>query len=407
MTSLKPITPDIVHKDSIHDVLISDATHIVPAWMEKTQSTTLAKHWSADDIDRFNAVYREEDGIFALRGIPLYLNRSVVEGEQDFDINLLEYYSLSEGRCRLNARYLPRSVEACLRRRFLPAEEPPSDQVIAHVATLLAHAPDWSAAPVSSCRMVNDTENYFFYRKPHEHVPGLMLIEVARQSMYHYVYNFSGYERGDVSISMSELDIRFMSYVESAYDVEVLVTQTDGMRRSKPRFIDKTASFYQNGRLVARVHLVGGAMKAHVFRRMRVLNVPESHWFVPSSRLSIQALIGIQGCLPIQTTLTALSLRGGRLRISHGLVDMLQAAQHLSIHVEKSGFLSFPLESIEASAHEDEITVTFGDLSREQMIALKETIKCHCFFAGCASEPDPAPGSCIAALPAVQGSDMQ
>lgn len=402
MTSLKPITPNIVHKDSVHDVLIAGAADIIPAWIEGERFITLAKSWSADDIYRFNAIYREEDGIFVLKGVPLYLSRSVVECKQDFDLDLSEYYALHVCQYRIDARYLPRSVEACLRQRFFPAVAPMGEQAIAHVARLLAHSPDWAAAPMSGYRMVNDTENYFFYRKPHEHVPGLMLIEVARQAMYHYFYNFSGYERGDVSISMSNLDIRFVSYVESAYDVEVLVTQTEGVTRIKPRFVDKTASFYQNGRLVARVHLVGGAMKVNLFRRMRVLNFPESHWFVPSSRLSIQALIGIPGSLPIQATLTALSLRAVRLCVSQRFVDILPAAQHLSIHVEKSGFLSFPLKSIEASSDEGEITAKFGDLSREQMVVLKETIKCHCFFGGRAVEPDQEFGSCIAESPAVQ-----
>ncbi|WP_338639773.1 AfsA-related hotdog domain-containing protein [Burkholderia pyrrocinia] len=407
MMSLKPITPDIVHKDSVHAVLIAGENHIIPVWIEEAQCVTLEEHWSVDDIDRFNAIYRKEDGFFVLKGVPLYLSRGVVESGKDFDLDLSEYYALDAGRYRIDARYLPRSVETCLRRRFFPAVVPPGEQAIAHIARLLTRSPDWNAAPMSSYRMVNDTENYFFYRKPHEHVPGLMLIEVARQSMYHYLYNFSGYERGDVSISMSRLDVRFVSYVESAYDVEVLVTQTEGVTRIKPRFIDKTASFYQNGRLVAQVHLVGGAMKVDVFRRMRVLNVPESHWFVPSSRLSIRTLIGIPGGLPIQATLTALSLRAGRLRVSQGLVNMLRTAKHISIYVEKSGFLSFPLESIETSPHEGEVTVKFGDLSREQMVALKETIKCHCFFGECAFEIGQASSSCVAELPAAQRSDVE
>ena len=40
-----------------------------------------------------------------------------------------------------------------------------------------------SARPTVYCaNMYNDTKNHFFYRKHHEYVPGIMVIEVARQA---------------------------------------------------------------------------------------------------------------------------------------------------------------------------------------------------------------------------------
>ena len=45
--------------------------------------------------------------------------------------------------------------------------------------------------PIFYVTMFNDTKNYFFYRKHHEHVPGIMLMEVARQAMYAQFYKYS------------------------------------------------------------------------------------------------------------------------------------------------------------------------------------------------------------------------
>lgn len=229
--------------------------------------------------------------------------------------------------------------------------------------------------------VLNDTKNYFFYRKPHEHVPGLMLIETARQAMYHYFYSFSGYERGDVSISITNLHVSFFTYIESVYDVEVLVMQTEGLARSKPRFVDKTARFYQNGRLVARVRLEGGAMKMNLFRRMRTLNFPENHWFIPSKRISSHLLIGIEGDLPVQAKLVMLSLRFMQLNITPGCIDRRCSARNVSLHIEGGGFLCLPVASVKATSDGGTVLAELGCLSREQMAALKEVVKCHCFFA--------------------------
>ncbi|WP_267881400.1 AfsA-related hotdog domain-containing protein [Xenorhabdus nematophila] len=127
--------------------------------------------------------------------------------------------------------------------------------------------------------MKNDTKHYFFYRKEHEHVPGLMLIEMSRQAMYHHVYSYSGYSRGDVSITISSLEVDFCAFTESSYELEVIVSTTSDIAHTCPRHIDLISSFYQNGNLVARVRLKGGVLKLNVFKRMRTLNFPKDHWF--------------------------------------------------------------------------------------------------------------------------------
>lgn len=387
MTLSNPINSKIVHKDHTDDILIHNFCDIIPAWIDGKLVENLYQTWSVRDAAVFDSAYRAEGELFVLRGVPLYLNRCAAKDVPDFEIDLSQYYSPVHDQLLLTARYLPKTVEAYLRQRFLPDVAPVAPDDARAVAELLGLSPAWLLARVSSYTVLNDTTNYFFYRKPHEHVPGLMLIEIARQAMYHYFYSFSGYERGEVSISISNLSVEFSTYTESTYGVEVLVTQAERLVRNKPRFVDKVASFYQKGRLVAKVRLEGGAMKMNLFRRMRALNFPEDHWFVPSERMSSQVLIGTESGLPIQAKLIMLSVRLIHLSVSSDHIERLCTAKDVSLHISGMGFLCLPVTSIAATSGDGTLMAEVGTASRELMAALKEAIKCHCFFVGRGAKP--------------------
>ncbi|TRL31182.1 hypothetical protein FM996_14465 [Methylosinus sporium] len=378
MTFQKPITPQILHKDNEDDVLLSNVRALIPAHIERELADLIVHDWGPEDRRLFFDSYRSEERRYILRSVPGSIDSSAATALQEFELNLAEFYRREGERLHLAASYLPASVEEHLRRIFLPNVMRVTDEDATTLAARLAETERWEEARVNSYRMLNDTKNYFFYRKSHEHVPGLMLIEVARQAMYHYFYSASGYDRGEVSISMSELDVRFSSYVESTYAVDVLISQTEGIARKTPKFVDKMARFFQNGREVARVRLRGGAMKMPLFKRMRVLNFPDNHWFTPSDRVLRNVLVATDGRLSLRADLQMLSLKGISVRSSAAL-EGSSDVKSVSIHIDGVGFLSLPIGAFDVS--EDRVVLRFDTLSREQSVALKEAIKSHFFFA--------------------------
>lgn len=395
MTFQKPITPQILHKDSADDVLLKDVRALAPAWIERDAMDLIVNECGQDAKQRLRTAYRLEGMLYVLRSVPESIDSTSAAALPEFEMNLSEFYSKDDDRMRLTARYLPTQVENCLRQAFFPHVAPVANEESEALAIILSESKRWGRARVNCYSMLNDTKNYFFYRKSHEHVPGLMLIEVARQAMYHYVYASSGYNRGEVSISMSTLDVEFMSYVESTYAVEVLVSQTEGIARETPRFVDKTASFFQNGRQVAKIRLVGGAMKMPLFKRMRTLNFPDSHWFAPSDRVLRSALVNAGDRLSTRVDLEMLSMKAVSVkwRIEANDFDV----KSISIYVEAFGFLCLPVDSYDIL--DDHVILHLDALSRAQSTTLKEVIKSHFFFvakegfAACSALSEPKPSN--------------
>jgi hypothetical protein len=395
MTFQKPITPQILHKDSADDILLKDVRALAPAWIERDTMDLIVNECDQDAKQRLCTAYRPEGKLYVLRSVPESIDSTSAAALPEFEMHLSEFYSKDDDRMRLTARYLPTQVENYLRRAFFPHVAPVAYEESEGLAITLSESKRWERARVNCYSMLNDTKNYFFYRKSHEHVPGLMLIEVARQVVYHYVYTSCGYNRGEVSISMSTLDAEFMSYVESAYAVEVLISQTEGVARKTPRFIDKTANFFQNGRQVAKIRIVGGVMKMPLFKRMRTLNFPESHWFAPSDRVLRTALVNTNSRLSIRVDLEMLSMKAASVKWQIEADDYCNV-KSISIYVESFGFLCLPVHSYDIL--DDHVVLHFDALSREQTTTLKEVIKSHFFFVAkegfaarsVLSEPEPS-----------------
>ncbi|WEZ89205.1 AfsA-related hotdog domain-containing protein [Pseudomonas sp. NyZ480] len=371
-----PLTPQVLHKGTAEDVLLSEFQDLLPARLTCREVERLQGELDPAGLTALHHAYREDarQG-WVLASLPASLSETDFAVLGGFEMNVQGFYALRDGVYHLAAPWLPRQVELYLQRHFgLPAVD---QAQVALLADRLHVLPGWERANLSSYTVLNDTNNYFFYNKPHEHVPGLMLIEVARQAMYHYFYSHSGYRRGDVSISIEDLAVSFNNYTESTYAVEVVVQHSAGQKRHQPRTVDKTAMFYQNGSLVTTLRLRGSAMKMPLFKRMRTVNFPEHHWFAPSNRVLPQVLLGMSDGSSVEGRLEHVSLRG--VRFTAQLPHAASSVRQLSIYVRDSGFLSFAIAAVHPSRQEGVQLAMFAKLDRATLSTLKEVIKCHCF----------------------------
>lgn len=370
-----PLTPQILHKETTKDVLLSEFQDILPARLTHPEVTFLLEALDKMGRETLRNLYRNDAHGWILASLPTFISEHefIILGASE--MNIRNFYEHQDDGYHLNSPWLPRQVEHYLQRYYdLPIIEQAQATLLADKLYTLV---GWKRANLLSYCVLNDTNNYFFYNKPHEHVPGLMLIEVARQAMYHYFYSHSGYHRGDVSISIKDLTVSFNNYTESTYPVEVVVQNTAGEKRHQPRTVDKTAMFYQNGSLVTALRLRGNAMKISLFKRMRTINFPEHHWFLPSNRVLPQVLLQTSDGRGLEGRLEHISLRGVRfsgVNEAAGL-DLKQ----LSIYIKDVGFLSFIIANCQPSKSTGVQIAVFAQLDRTTLSALKELIKCHCF----------------------------
>ncbi|NER61329.1 hypothetical protein G3435_17895 [Pseudomonas sp. MAFF212428] len=375
-----PLTPHILHKSAADDVLLSGLMDILPAQLADATVTQMLAALDPAQCQLLHSLYRQEPvGVWILRSIPLFIEGDALAALSSFEMDLQGFYQPVAGGYQLTAQWLPRQVEAYLQRHL---NTPLLDaHAVRQMADLLFEWPQWTVSSRTAYTVLNDTNNYFFYNKPHEHVPGLMLIEVARQAMYHYVYSHTGYRRGEVSISIEDLNVSFSSYTESTYAVEVVVEHTTSEKRRQPRSIDKTATFFQNGAVVATLRLRGNVMKMPLFKRMRTLSFPEHHWFSPSARVLPDVLLQTASGHSFVGQLMHLSLTGLRFRGSATGLAGDQAINQAAIHVQGIGFISFAIKGCQPGEAEDERIAHFDVLDKQTLVALKEVIKCHCFHA--------------------------
>lgn len=201
-----PLTPKILHKEMTEDILLSGVKDILPARLSRSELDFLHEALDETGCEILREAYRSEAQGSVLASIPDFIAEQDFVVLDGFEMDIREFYVRQDNGYRLSAPWLPLQVEHYLQRHFgLPVVD---EKRAALLADKLYSLPDWGRSNLSSYRVMNDTCNYFFYNKPHEHVPGLMLIEVARQAMYHYFYSHSGYLRGDVSISIKDLGLR-------------------------------------------------------------------------------------------------------------------------------------------------------------------------------------------------------
>lgn len=367
------LTPGLLHKDHDADVLLTAANPVIPAYLTIKEWADYSETADAQTLHALQHYYRSCDGIYALNGIPFTLYHTELSCfDDEFELDISQFYQKTEQGWQLTSRYIPLSVTKLLQGKGdSKATSPiPVNEGIALQALFASH-PESAIAPVTGYIANIDTDNYFFYRKTHEHVPGLMLIEMARQAMYHYVYSSSGYQRGDISISMNNLNVAFSQYVISPYELEILVSNTQGISRHRPKTVDKTATFYQHGRAVASIRLEGTVMGMKLFKRFRNLTFPRHHWFSVSDHLLPMAVLTDTNGQCCTVRLTSVSSEGIRVD-----TNPYKEYSAISIGISAQRLLVLPVKK-HGQPHADYCELTLGKLTKKQRYDFYEFIKCN------------------------------
>lgn len=303
------ITPHLVHKESEIDVLVRNPVLLLPSIISSDLITPDECHWLVH-----SGLYDENarEGCLASTMPPL----------EEWD----EFCPLPQ------ADLEPAWRGEMGSRDFRPGAE------ISYPLVFGEH----SGLSIAIRYEVNNHANhYYFYNKEHDHVPGLMLIEIARQAMYHYFYSQYSHRRGEVSISMNALTAEFDAYVESCFPLTVIVNQPQPAYIAEPRHPAAIASFFQRGSRVGKISLHSSVLKNGIYEKIRKFEPPDGDWFLPFPDSPRAVMAELANGNVADLTIDSLSRAG--IRLKNDIKVEADAVRRVVLYGKNIGYIPLPI----------------------------------------------------------------
>ncbi|HIC7214406.1 AfsA-related hotdog domain-containing protein [Burkholderia stabilis] len=345
MTSTTTISPKLLHKNSTNDVLLTRPRKVVPSRLV----SPAAREHPDGDVAALERLY-ESDGAGGriLRAAP---ERGFATGQPFADVAKEDVI-----------RGVPHQVIDSLRTH---ADAPVGDDAI---EGFLTH--HGVSARSTSFEFVNLADHYFFYRKPHEHVPGIMLLEAARQAIYYQLYTYSKHALGKVTVSLSELNAKFLAYAELMYSIEIVIDDLTGTDDLQPHEVRYSSSFYQRGALIARIDSVAPVIGLDKFKLARNACLFDAEHFAPLPSAPVISLLTSDG---LGQSIVALRKIGKQSCVTSAA--KFGDASNALLTVIYDGDICFKAPVTRAGQDEDGITWDFGHVEYAELERLKEMIK--------------------------------
>jgi len=280
--------PYSVHKDHENDVLLYNGRLELPR--QFSCDLNVAEILSEYELKLFSRVYDNAanncySNNYFLKSIPQRIqvtdSKSIESLKFSFsDIDLLSEYYVQEGGEYI---LLDKEMTEFHQRVVISALEAPdiSESDRFDLSILLEEKfPMIHYKKRYAATMFNDAKHYFFYRKSHEHVPGIMLMEVGRQAVYADLYKLSGLIRSDVAVSMMSFNTEFIDFINLQYPVFIYVENGEEKEfDSLKNIIVRKIYFIQNNKVATIVTAVGSTVAIKVFKRFRTLKHDPAHQF--------------------------------------------------------------------------------------------------------------------------------
>jgi A-factor biosynthesis hotdog domain/PilZ domain len=349
----------LVHKDFEDDLLIYNGRGAIPLFIDDALLGSDAL--SAADVQALTSLYRTRScstsarhaARYFLEGIPAVIQASALDHEatsEDTRQLIHEHYVRQDDCYLLSSKYINELDESKIVKAFAPQQPYLAESARIEVSAILDRITDSTRPMVYYVNMYNDTKNYFFYRKHHEHVPGIMLIEVARQAMYAHFYRCRDHRREEISLSIDSFHMDYLSFTESNYPVRIRVEDVPVQKESGAPPQDKAirliqrggscATFYQRNKIVAVATISATLIKINLFNRLRRTTADETHRFFPIKNIANLVLLSDRKGRKREAKLHDISMKGLCLTLGRGQDVTEGEALEISLYVEGVGFLN-------------------------------------------------------------------
>ncbi|UQZ12937.1 hypothetical protein M8G38_04995 [Providencia stuartii] len=268
MKSYNEIPPKILHKSSSDDVLLMNPRRAIPIKIESSKN----KLNYGDNKCLLECLYEKQGGdIYSFyNGLNSdFLNNHVLKMKSE-GINFGVPYQILDSI--INSNDCENKVDV--------------DDEVSKFSKLLSNNNN-----STSFQFINNAEHYFFYRKQHEHVPGIMFMEAARQAIYYQLYNNTHHKLGEVTVSLTEMKANYYTYAELMYPIEVIVDDLENSGSLLPNEVFYGISFYQRGNLIAYIKIKAPVIPMHKFTLARNAYLMGDSNFLPLEHSPLVALI--------------------------------------------------------------------------------------------------------------------
>lgn len=304
------IDKELVHKRNSENVLVTKLRRILPHSIENNAFLTLKAQLDTDASDALDYAYQActEETIFGngdhylMREVQgcLTLSPQIYEQvlqtlpETDKSIFHESYQLLDLARGyrlvkTLDDDLLRRIVRlGNLRAYYL------SNEAQTTVSELLEASFDWEKPDVFFANMVINSSHSFFFEHPNEHVPGLMVIEAARQMVVSISHQYGKIGLNGSHLVLNDLDAKFLGYIE-LYNPVLLRAEVLQKREHHGEWtsLSMEITLHQNGSKLGVIVCNGSKIGAGVFEKIRKLKRSELFTlpFYPIEGLNYQLLL--------------------------------------------------------------------------------------------------------------------
>jgi len=237
-----------VHKKKIENVLLANLRRALPthipkciwnkeiesagALLTKEEAKMLRNYYILHNTADFPYLNNEhpdkkmEGEYYLLLNVPHFLEASLLDNKKAFSSKEIEeiktYYTFNEKRKCYMLHKAVRDVEevqllTMLQRKDICMSENEKYQL----SGILEKLPGFLKENIFYANMIIDLNHEFFFEHPTEHLPGMMVMEAARQFIIAVCHIFGRIPVVDFSMILGELKAEFKNYIELHHPVKL------------------------------------------------------------------------------------------------------------------------------------------------------------------------------------------
>jgi len=388
---IQQISPYTVHKEFEEDVLVCNERVPIPASFDEK----LLDNPELDDIDRaaLRRFYRPgavasnlQPGRLYLRSLPTCLDKSWMCGRAAVDSSILaKYYTDTGSALVLHAEAVDEIDEVQLMQAFVERSDHLKDKDRVAISNIFDRLPSFSRPRSMYVNLVIDTTNAIYFRRHQEHVPGIMLIEAARQAMYAHYHHFSHWARSQAAFTIESLHVDFHNFINPNYPVRIRLEEVRSAAdsRSSGEKVAGIASFYQSNKLAVVATLRANVIKTELFKRMRnVKPLASCNRFLPVKNIAKTAAFVSASGKRLEGTLNDISAGGINASFDHDPSLELNAQFDFLMFVDTIGLIGAKVELLWKEVREGRNVAGFKIIEIQTLCEkrLRETIKNFTFL---------------------------
>jgi hypothetical protein len=401
-----------VHKDYEDNVFLRYLRRGIPSWIDReTVETRIIPGLSIANRAVFTEYYQfhepvntaEEDFPFPemrnrqgylLSHIPheidakIFENRDGTNGIGDKDRKILgNFYrkSAHSGTYRLKvslSEIEEKQIYALLDRNGIHMPE----KVRKRLSDLLDPMDYISRENVFYAEMRVPSGHNFFFEHPNEHVPGIMMMETARQFTTACWHIYGKVPLKGIQFILNRFNAEYMDYVDLHYPIGLRgeLVQADHGKAGEWRSLEFRTTFFQNGNVCSHQIIQGRAVSKKLFSRLREgrNETNPMHRFYPAD--NIKSPVSIFDTMQkryLKSKLWDISYGGFRLELENEITDTdIGRSFEFVIHFQETGFIRGHCEAIWVKPEGGRYFAGFRFhlLEKADFEILRESIKRYC-----------------------------